>query len=161
MAAIKLLCLFALVAFAVAARMPDLGVIEEDLPESVVAFQSSALEAHDDNNLELEGRYPVAAHARDAVVGIECRTIIELTHRASTASLVGPLTTQITCHCAGGFTSSGLYSSLEDILTTPEVNDKKKWPIRIATKHLVKPGAHAVRAVPLCLCGMMPFSSFG
>jgi len=42
--------------------------------------------------------------------------------------------------CTGGFTSSSLYSSLEDILTEPEVNDKKKWPIRIATKHLVKPG---------------------
>lgn len=41
---------------------------------------------------------------------------------------------------AGEFSTSSLYSALEDILTEPEVVDKKKWPIRIATKHLVKPG---------------------
>lgn len=41
---------------------------------------------------------------------------------------------------ATGFAQGSLYSSLEDILTEGEVQKKEKWPIRIATKHLVKPG---------------------
>lgn len=39
-----------------------------------------------------------------------------------------------------GFSQGSLYSSLEDVLTEPELQKKEKWPIRIATKHLVKPG---------------------
>jgi hypothetical protein len=46
----------------------------------------------------------------------------------------------VPCICPAGFNSGSLYSSLEDVLTEPEIQDKKKWPIRIATKHLVKPG---------------------
>lgn len=97
MAAMKFFALIALLAVANAARMPDLQLVEEDLPESVVAFQSSGgVQAthSDDNNLDL------------------------------------------------GFNSGSLYSSLEDVLTEPEIQDKKKWPIRIATKHLVKPDLH-------------------
>lgn len=41
---------------------------------------------------------------------------------------------------AAGFTQGSLYSSLEDVLSEPELQKKEKWPIRIATKHLVKPG---------------------
>jgi hypothetical protein len=55
--------------------------------------------------------------------------------------------------CATGFTQGSLYSSLEDMLTEPELQKKEKWPIRIATKHLVKPGAYlhgARRIVPYC-----------
>jgi hypothetical protein len=81
-----------------AARMPELHLVEEDLPESVVSFQASsgvqATESAGDNELDL------------------------------------------------GFPASSLYSSLEDVLQEPELNDKKKWPIRIATKHLVKPDLH-------------------
>jgi len=99
MSAMKVLALITLLAVAChAARMPDLGMVEEDLPESAVAFQGGdALQHHDDDNkVELEG----------------------------------------------GFSTSSLYTALEDILTEPEVNNKKKWPIRIATKHLVKPDLH-------------------
>jgi len=104
MATMKLCVVFlALAVVANAARMPDLRLVEDDLPESVVAFQGGAsLQHHDD---DLEG-------------------VPELGEEL------------------GGFTSGSLYSSLEDILTEPEVNDKKKWPIRIATKHLVKPDQH-------------------
>lgn len=47
------------------------------------------------------------------------------------------------------FSSTSLVSSLEGLLTEAEVNDKKKWPIRIATKHLVKPGACRLWVVDL------------
>jgi hypothetical protein len=56
MAAMKFFALIALLAVANAARMPDLQLVEEDLPESVVAFQSSGgVQAHhsDDNTLDL------------------------------------------------------------------------------------------------------------
>lgn len=60
-----------------------------------------------------------------------------------------------------GFTQGSLYSSLEDMLTEPELQKKEKWPIRIATKHLVKPGeqrmsdSHDVPARHvLCLVGI-------
>lgn len=58
MAAMKLLIALALVVVAYGARMPDLRVIEEDLPESVVAFQggASSVQHGDDMSLpELEG----------------------------------------------------------------------------------------------------------
>jgi len=59
MATMKLLIALALVVCAYGARMPDLRVIEEDLPESVVAFQGGASSVqHGDHDLglpELEG----------------------------------------------------------------------------------------------------------
>jgi hypothetical protein len=99
MATMKLFCLLALLAIsAQAARMPDLQLVEEDLPDSVVAFQGAdSLQAHKEESLE------------------------------------GPDL---------GFTQGSLYSSLEDMLTEPELQKKEKWPIRIATKHLVKPDLH-------------------
>jgi hypothetical protein len=79
-----------------AARLPDVQLVESELPESVIAFQGSELHAQsaEDNNLDL------------------------------------------------GFSQGSLYSSLEDVLTEPELQKKEKWPIRIATKHLVKPDLH-------------------
>jgi hypothetical protein len=91
-----IICLALLATIASAARLPDLQFVEEDLPESLVAFQDAggANHAESDNDLDL------------------------------------------------GFAQGSLYSSLEDILTEAEVQKKEKWPIRIATKHLVKPALH-------------------
>lgn len=54
MTTMKLFCLLALLAIsAQAARMPDLQLVEEDLPESVVAFQGAdSLQAHKEESLE-------------------------------------------------------------------------------------------------------------
>jgi hypothetical protein len=57
-----------------------------------------------------------------------------------------------------GFTQGSLYSSLEDVLTEPELQKKEKWPIRIATKHLVKPGER-VWEVVRGNCQFMPSSA--
>lgn len=56
MAPTKLVLLLAFVALANCARMPDLQLVEADLPESVVAFQGGELQAphsEEDNGLDL------------------------------------------------------------------------------------------------------------
>jgi quinol monooxygenase YgiN len=85
-----------------AARMPDLALMHDDLPEDTAFMGSSGV-----------------ALSAEAHADLGDAPLLE-----------------------GGFTAGSYATDLESLVSEQDALDKSKWPIRIATKHLVRPESH-------------------